>query len=180
MPWEIASGGQGPKGDTGAAGAAGATGATGATGAAGPANLVTSVLAADATSVTATMAASGLTVNVVAGHRYAFRVVLMLNDSSTASASGGKFDFDGGSAVLTDFRVWFNDTNFGVYVPTAYVTSQATDITNNGGFIDDVLFIDGALEPSSSGTFAIRFAQNVRVDGTLTLFRGSSLTIWEP
>lgn len=180
MPWEIASGGQGPKGDTGAAGAAGATGATGATGAAGPANLVTSVLAADATSVTATMAASGLTVNVVAGHRYAFRVVLMLNDNSTAAASGGKFDFDASTAGATNFRASADDGAAGFFsIVGGFATALATDYAATG-FIDDKVVIEGTFEPSSSGTFALRFAQSVRVDGTLTLYRGSSLTVWEP
>lgn len=137
----------------------------------------TSILAADVTNSTAVMAATGLSVSVTTGHRYAFRAVLLLTDSSSIGDAGGKFDFGASTATATNFRAWASDG--GAAFPGGFVTVLATDIEANDTFADTKLVIEGGFEPSSTGTLAINFAQMQDTDGTLTLYRGSSLTIWE-
>lgn len=135
-----------------------------------------SILAANFTKNNATMAASGLTVNVVSGVRYFFRATLFLNDSSTATLAGARFDFDASTATATTFRAWPDDGAIGGF-PPAFSTALATDILGSA-FADDRLLIDGYFRPSSSGTFALRAAQQTVTDGQLTVYEGSSLVLF--
>lgn len=152
----------------------GDTGATGATGAAG--THLASMLSADATNATATMAASGLTVPVVAGKRYGFRAVLFCNDS--VDIDGFKFDFDT-SAAATSFRAFGvgSDTISSTLIDVS-TTALGTDIAGSGSG-DVQVVVEGGYEPSASGNFLVRFAQNAHTTGTLTLFRNSYLILWE-
>lgn len=157
-----------------APGPTGPTGATGATGAAG--THLGSMLAGNATNATVTMAASGLTVPVVSGHRYIFRAVLRFSESLTGD--GSKIDFDG-SAAATDFRAWVSaEDDTSVLATSGFLTALATDFSVAAH--DDIQYVvEGSYEPSANGDLVIRFAQNVASGGTLTLYRGSSLILWE-
>lgn len=158
-------------------------GATGATGAAGPANVQVATLAADFTNATTTMGAvtgggKALSVPVVSGHRYAFEAVLMINDSS--GVDGVVFDWDASTCSITAFRYYADDGAGGAFgiSSTGYRTTLAADVVGSG-FGDDVLIMRGSIEPATSGDFALRAAQAAHTTGTLTIFRGSSLTVRE-
>lgn len=135
-----------------------------------------SYLAADATNETTTMAATGLTVTVKSGRKYAFKLVLFLSDS--VAADGAKIDFAGGTATETDFRAQV--TAFDAALALSAQLDDLTDVasiatlTGNG-----VIEIHGSFEPGGNGTFAPRFAQAAHTAGTLTIYRGSHLLVWE-
>lgn len=153
----------------------GDTGATGATGAAG--THLASMLVADATSATAVMAATGLSVPVTSGRKYLFRVVAFLEDS--VAADGMVLDFDT-SASATNFRAFafIYEDNSGALLDVASLTALATDVASTGEGPVAVV-IQGSYEPSANGNLLLRFAQIAHTTGTLTLYRGSSLILWE-
>lgn len=135
-----------------------------------------SFLAASLSNSTTSMAATGLSIPVLAGHRYTFVAELRFDDSSGGFTDAAKVDFDGSTAVAADFCA-FCHSGSSVWNPGAtFSTALATDFeaTTFGGPSDWVV-IRGSLEVSANGTFAVRFAQSVHIDGTLTLRRGSSL-----
>lgn len=135
-----------------------------------------SYLAADATNATATLASSGLSCTVKAGRKYGFTCMLFVSDST--AAEGVKIDFGGGSAAATNFRAQAVG-----YDTALQISSQLTSLTapaSAGTFTGaGAVEIEGSFEPSSDGTFRPRFAQNTHVVGTLTLFRGSRLLMWD-
>lgn len=165
-------------------GPAGAAGATGATGAAGPANLTVAAIAADYTNATTTMTAvtgggKALSVPVLSGHRYAFEAVLLVADSSTGGADGAKFDFDASTATASNFRCYADDGAIVAFsVGAGFVTTLGGDMAGAFGAIDAII-IRGAIEPSGDGSLALRAAQNGHTDGTLTIYRGSWLAVYE-
>jgi hypothetical protein len=130
--------------------------------------------AANATNATTTFANTSLSVNVIAGHKYSFVAELFLSDST--AADGAKIDFNGGTAAATDFRAQVTafDTalNLSTQVTTLAGTASASTFTGAGAFE-----IHGSFEPTGSGTFILRFAQNAHTVGTLTLARGSHITL---
>jgi hypothetical protein len=136
--------------------------------------ILKSFLAANATSTSATLANSALSVTVVSGHKYSFKAELFLSDST--AADGAKIDFGGGSATATDFRAQVTafDTalNLSTQVTSLTGAASASTFTGAGAFE-----VHGSFEPSSSGTFIVRFAQAAHTLGTLTLARGSHLTL---
>lgn len=134
-------------------------------------------LAADVTNATATMAnLTGLSATLKSGRKYGFRMVLFVSDST--AAEGAKFDFDGGTVTITNFRA------HGTLFDTALVlstqsTALATDFaaaTVTGAAMAEFY---GTIEPSADGTFIPRAAQNSHVTGTLTVARGSHLIMWD-
>lgn len=137
--------------------------------------LYKSFLAADATSVTATFANSLLSVNVVAGHKYAITCSLFFNEST--AADGAKIDFNGGAATATNFRgdneVW--DASTQSHTPSTSALSTSLGVGSFTGL--GTFLFHGAFEPATSGTFILRFAQFSHSTGTLTLQRGSWLEL---
>jgi len=135
-----------------------------------------SFLAADATTISATLANTLLSIPVTLGHKYIVECQLFLSDST--SVDGAKIDFGGGSAAATNFRVQVTafDTalNLSTQLTSLTGTATASTFTGNGAFE-----CHGSLEPSSSGTFIVRFAQSAHTTGTLTLARGSYLKVFE-
>lgn len=133
-----------------------------------------SYLATDATSTSITFATTGIGVTVTSGHKYAFIAELYLSDST--AADGAKIDFNGGSATSSNFRAQVTafDTALNIAtVTTALSTSVAASTFTGSGAFE----IHGSFEPSSTGTFIIRFAQNAHTVGTLTLARGSHIVM---
>lgn len=136
---------------------------------------VSSFLAADATNATVTMAATGITVPVTSGRKYKIRAVLFFSNS--VGLDGAAFDFDT-SAAATNFR------SFGVMMDglsgallNLGTTSISADYANSLADNEVTQFVvEIAYEPSASGNFLIRFAKAAHSTGTLTLYRGSSLT----
>jgi hypothetical protein len=135
-----------------------------------------SYLAANATNATATLANTGLSVTIKSGRKYAFKCILYVSDST--AAEGAQIDFGGGSATAANFRAHVTgfDTALTINTQVTTLTAAASAGTFTGaGMIE----IHGALRPSSDGTFAPRFAQNTHAIGTLTLFEGSHLLMWD-
>jgi hypothetical protein len=136
--------------------------------------ILKSYLAADATSTSVSLANTLISVNVVNGHKYIFDAELFLSDST--AADGAVVDFAGGGATATNFRAQITafDTalNFSTVTTTLAGTGSATTFTGNGAFE-----VHGSFEPSSSGTFIVRFAQKTHSVGTLTIARGSNLVM---
>lgn len=135
-----------------------------------------SYLAANATNATATLANTGLSVTVKNGRKYGFKCILYVSDST--AAEGVQIDFGGGSATATNFRAHVTgfDTALTLNTQVTTLTTPAGAGTFTGaGMIE----VHGSFEPSSDGTLAPRFAQNTHAVGTLTLFRGSHLLMWD-
>lgn len=135
----------------------------------------TAYATADQTTTSATFANTGLQItNVISGHKYTFVAELYLSDS--VAADGAKINFNGGSAAATNFRAQVTafDTalNLSTVTTTLATSVAATTFTGAGAFE-----IHGSFEPSGSGTFIIQFGQNAHTTGTLTLARGSHITM---
>lgn len=135
-----------------------------------------SATAGDATSTSTTFGTTGLYAYLAAGHTYQFQVEFYLSDST--SADGAKIDFNGGTATATTFRVQTTafDTalNLSSQATALATSSAATTFTGSGAFE-----CHGYIKCNAAGTFIPRFAQNAHTAGTLTLFQGSFLRIFE-
>lgn len=138
---------------------------------------VASYLVANATNATAVMAATGVSVPVTAGRKYIFRATVFLEDS--VAADGFLLDFDT-SVAAASFRAFafVYESGGGVMLNVVSLTDIATDV---GGLPSGIaaVVVEGSYEPSASGNLLIRFAQIAHTTGTLTVYRGSSLIIWE-
>lgn len=164
----------GPTGSNGATGATGAAGAAGATGAAGPSNLKMAALAANFTNATTGLTAVGLSVPVVAGHRYSFEAVLRIQD--TSGLEGAVLDWDASTATATNFWCQSDDGSSGFF--SGLTTTLAADISGLG-FVDEGLVLRGSFEPATSGTLALRAAQQSHAASQLVVARGSYLILRE-
>lgn len=131
-------------------------------------------LAANATNATATMANTGLSISVKNGRKYSFRCVFYVNDS--VAGEGAKFDFEGGTATATNFRVHGTILDAALLL-SAQSSALATDFSVATVTGDAMAEFKGSFEPSSTGTFIPRFAQASHSTGTLTLYRGSHCTM---
>lgn len=135
-----------------------------------------SYLAADATNATAALATTGLSVTVKTGRKYAFKCVLYVSDS--VAAEGAQIDFGGGTATATNFRA--HVTGFDTALTVNTQLTSLSGVASAGTFTGSgMMEIHGSFEPSANGTFIPRFAQNTHAAGTLTLFRGSHLLMWD-
>jgi hypothetical protein len=135
---------------------------------------------ADLANSTTSLIPGFISVNVRAGKRYTFEAFLFVTEST--AADGAKIDFNGGTATMTNFIVTCLLIN-AVGAPLTQVAATATTLATplNIAATTDALVhqytCSGAVEPATSGTFMPRHAQNAHTTGTLTLKRGSFLTI---
>ncbi len=132
----------------------------------------TSMLASDYTNATATMSNTALSITVLAGRSYSFKLVLFLNDST--AADGSKFDFDGGGATATNFRAHCTQFDTALLLSTQ-TTALATDVAQATVTGDALLECYGTFVVNAAGTFIVRGAQNAHTIGTLTVYKGSHL-----
>jgi hypothetical protein len=135
-----------------------------------------SSLAADGSNATATMANTGLSVTVTTGRKYTFKMILYVNDS--VAADGVKIDFDGGTATATNFRAHVTLFDSALNLSTQ-LTALATDASAAVVTGDSMVEVHGSFEPSSTGTFIPRYAQAAHTTGTLTIYRGSHITMFD-
>lgn len=131
-------------------------------------------LASDYTNATTTFSNTTLSVTVTSGRKYTF-VVRAFGTDSTA-ADGAKFDFNGGTAAATNFRVHCTLFDTALLFSTQ-ATALATALSSATVTGASMLECAGSFEPSGSGTFIVRAAQNAHTAGTLTLNRGSYLWV---
>lgn len=136
-------------------------------------------LNADYTNATATFSSTALSVDVVSGRTYSFDLGITFADST--AADGAQFDFNGGSAAATNFRVHCIATNAAGAIlaqsnaaATALATANAVTLALT---TQADLSCHGSFVPSGSGTFIFRAAQSAHTAGTLTIHRGSWLSV---
>lgn len=130
------------------------------------------------TNATTTFSNTALNLNVTNGRRYTFNAVLFA--STDLAADGSKLDFNGGTATATNFRATCVLNNaVGAQLTQSAATSAALNTPLNIAAFTDTnvhtYVCYGSIEPSASGTFIIRAAQNAHTTGTLTVLRGSYL-----
>lgn len=136
-------------------------------------------LNANYTNATATFSSTALSVAVVSGRTYSFDLGITFDDST--AADGAQFDFNGGSAAATNFRVHCISTNAAGATlvqsnaaSTALATANAVTLALT---TQADLSCHGSFVPSGSGTFIFRAAQSAHTTGTLTIHRGSWLSV---
>ncbi len=121
-------------------------------------------------------------VYVVSGRKYRFTFTLFFTESVVGE--GIKVDFNGGGAGATNFRVHGElVTDLGAITSLTAATSTTLAGVMNIGTVSSAnqqcFKFEGTIEPSSSGTFIPRFAQNSHASGTATALRGSNLVVTE-
>lgn len=128
------------------------------------------------TNASTTLQTTTLSVTLAASRKYLFKAILYVSDDT--AAEGVKADFGGGTATATNFRTHCTgfDTALGISTQVTSLTGTVSAGTFTGsGMIE----CHGSFEVNGAGTFIPRFAQNSHVIGTLTLFRGSHLLVWD-
>lgn len=133
-------------------------------------------LATDQTNATATLTSTTLSVTLQSSRKYTFKAILYVSDDT--AAEGVKADFGGGTATATNFRTHCTgfDTALGISTQVTSLTGTVSAGTFSG---NGLIECHGSFEVNSGGTFIPRFAQNSHVIGTLTLFRGSHLQVFD-
>lgn len=131
-----------------------------------------SMLAANYTNATASMTNTALSITLLAGRKYVFRMSLFLADS--VAGEGVLIDFDGGAATATNFRAHaiLHDTTL---LLSQQVSALATDIGVATVTGDSLMEVTGSIEVNAGGTFLVRASQNTHATGTLTIYRGSHI-----
>jgi hypothetical protein len=137
-------------------------------------------LTGDYTNATASLTNTALSVTVITGRAYTFRLVLFADDST--AVDGGQIDFNGGAATATDFRahcVLSSATGTTLAQANAASAALAT-VINATSFVATTQVMwecNGTFQPSSTGTFIVRAGKNSHTTGTLTIQQGSHLWI---
>lgn len=138
-------------------------------------------LNADYTNATTTFSNTVLSVSLTSGQTYSFTVNLLMSDS--VAADGMKIDFNGGAATITNFRVSCeanNDTTGATVAFTAATSTTLAGVINIPTMASTgthMVVCNGTIVPSSTNTFILRAAQNAHTTGTLTITRGSWMSI---
>ena len=132
-------------------------------------------LDADFTSTSATPAnLSALTITLLAGRKYTFRMALRFSDST--AADGARFDFDGGTATATDFGVNCQVFDSALLV-SLDATALATDLVATTTTGASKIVCDGSFTVNAAGTFIPRAGQEAASGGTLTVETGSYIWV---
>lgn len=143
----------------------------------GPGDLAASI-AADVPNATTTFTnLSDLAVTLAAGQKYSGR--LDIKCGNTTPAEGIKFDFNGGTATMTDF--WAGAgvvASSGSAIPgTVVVTAISNPMNFPTMVVDAVLTIVFSIECLAGGTFIPRFAADTHSTGTATIRKGTNLRL---
>ena len=133
-------------------------------------------VASDQTNATTTPQTSTCSITVTTGRKYSFKFIGYLSDS--VAADGASIDFDGGTAAATNFRTQCTAFDTALNL-SSQVTALATDIAATTFTGAGMFECHGSFEPSGTGTFIPRFFQNAHTTGTLTLFRGSHIVMFD-
>jgi len=131
---------------------------------------------ADVTNATTTFAnLTDETITLKAGRKYTGLLYFRCSDST--AADGIKFDFNGGTATMTNFNAGVvanvQGATAGVTVSAALAT--ALTFTAMNGVTDHWIGVVVSMVVNAGGTFIPRFAQNAHSTGTATAALGS----WE-
>lgn len=124
------------------------------------------------TNNTATLAATNLSLTVIAGRSYRIHGVLQVSNSTTTE--GVQFDFGGGTATASTFFV--GATAIGSVTPGTLTSTSLTGAISYSVITGtDYIVIDGYLKVNAGGTLVLRAAENSTLTGTLTVGAGSNL-----
>jgi hypothetical protein len=130
---------------------------------------------ADRTNATNVMAnLADLSITVATGRKYSGFFSVFASNST--AAEGLAFDFNGGSATMTDFKAAFVATPIGVTLGTSYSTALATALTaTTATTATDLYMIFVSFVCNVGGTVIARFAENsAHVAGTASVLLGSA------
>jgi hypothetical protein len=134
---------------------------------------------ADYTNATASFTVTPLSTTLVSGRTYSFTFVGFFTDST--AADGAQFDFNGGTATVTNFRAHCtaaNNAGAALVITNAASTALATAVQVALALTSQSLITcQGTFVPSGNGTFIVRAAQTAHSTGTLTVHRGSWLSV---
>ncbi len=122
----------------------------------------------------ATLTATNLSYNVVAGRSY--RITGLLQVSNTVAAEGIQFDFNGGDATATTFFVSTSAVG-SVVAGTVVGSTLGTAITYTTTTGTDYIRIDGYLKVNAGGTLILRAAEAATATGTATVGAGSWIAL---
>lgn len=133
-----------------------------------------SLLAADQTSVSTSLANLNLARDVQSGRAYLIRLTLYANE--VTANNGLVIDFGGGTATATYFRVHclLHDTSLVFSSQVVALTTVLSAGTLTG---DSKMECTGALVVNAGGTLIPRFAKQSHTTGNLTIYRGSSIIL---
>jgi hypothetical protein len=134
------------------------------------------LISSDVTNNTNTFAVvTGLTSDLVAGRKYAFKIVLFF--STDQVGEGVKFDLNGGSATATTFIASAQSQNVGGTSSFDYITSLSSVLANLPAAGALTLVVNGSIICNAAGTFRPEFAQVAHSTGTATIKAGSYMVM---
>lgn len=131
-------------------------------------------LASNFTNATATMAATNILFNVIAGRSY--RITGILQVSNSTAAEGVQIDFNGGTATATTFFMAAQSIG-SVVVGTVVSTALAGVINYTTITGTDYIELNGYIKVNAGGTLVLRAAENTHSTGTLTIGAGSWIAL---
>lgn len=127
-------------------------------------------------SSTTVQADDHLTLTLAASTKYHFRFFIFTNN---AGAAEGFRCTVNGTVTVNSFKAQitiFDDTLNSMAALTR-ITTLGTEVAAGLGAGDNFTTIDGTIETNASGTFELRWAQNVSGADNTTVQRGSSLVV---
>jgi hypothetical protein len=114
-----------------------------------------------------------LTISVLAGHKYSFKLVLFAQNST--AAEGLQFDLNGGTATMTSIEFGLSQpAGSSLVLGTVVSTSLGTDLTITTATTSDTMYtICGEFVVNAAGTIIPRFAENsTHISGTAQVTNG--------
>jgi hypothetical protein len=118
----------------------------------------------------------GLTVNLMAGKTYGFRVKTWV----TANAIGGQKYAISGTCTAT--AIIYNVTTISNTANAIVISSKQTALggaVGQAGGTDDYTVIEGLITVNAAGTLTVQFAQNAATPATTSsVLVGSNMEVW--
>jgi len=128
----------------------------------------------NATEVMANIDGTNLNFNVIAGRKYTG--IFTFFASNTVGAEGLQFDFNGGTATMTNFRAGFEGTPVDGTLGENNSTALGTALTATTVSTSDVCYsIAVSFTVNKGGTFIPRFSEVSHTTGTATIRLGAAM-----
>lgn len=118
-----------------------------------------------------------LTVTLIAGRKYAGRLVAFTN--TPTAADGLRIDFDGGAGTMTSFRAMGTVADTVSVRPLAMTTAIATDFVDTTTTGDAMTVIEFAMVVNAGGTFIPRIGKEADAGDAITLYTNSYMQLWD-
>jgi hypothetical protein len=137
-------------------------------------NAFSAALASGFTDATGTLAATALSVTLLAGRSYAIQGCFQVSNS--LAADGFQCSFNGGTATATTF--FMSAAVVGSVVAGTVVSTTLAGVINwTTTTATDYILLSGYLKVNAGGTFIVKAASNTHVSGTMTLGAGSWISL---